>query len=201
MNPRETHKAIWKKFHVHHYDNLPFEGWWNSTRETLYELWGELGFKTGAEVGVRMGTNAKEIFKRVPGLKLYCVDPWGAYQRVTDAAQDVYYQRCVRKLAPEIKTGNAILMRMFSEDAAPQIPDDSLDFVYLDGDHRGDFVMADICLWAPKVKKGGIISGHDYFVFHQAGVIHAVDSYLDGCGIDRAYITREKAPSWFWVNE
>lgn len=197
MNPRDTTRAIWKKFHVHPGDNLPFEGWYASTRETIYELWGELGFKIGAEVGVRMGTNAKEIFRRVPGLKLYCVDPWSAYQKVSDATQDVYYQRCLRKLRGE----NAEFMRMFSNEAALLIEDSSLDFVYIDGDHRFDFVMSDLITWSPKVKRGGIISGHDYYVFHQGGVIIAADYFTRGNNIKQWYVSREREPSYFWVKE
>ena len=194
---RATTRAIFKKFHVHHGDNLPFEGWWNSTRETLFELWGELGFKVGAEIGVRMGTNAAAIFARVPGLKLYCIDPWDAYLRVTDHIQDVYYQRCVRKLAG----CNAELIKKTSMDAVKDFEDGSLDFVYVDGRHDFDFVLEDIIHWAPKVKRGGICSGHDYYNFYTSGVITAVDAYCMGNNIKQFYITREKEHTFFWVKE
>ena len=194
---RATTKAIYKKFHVHHGDNLPFEGWWDSTRETLYELFGELGFKEGAEIGVRMGTNAKAIFARVPGLKLYCIDPWGAYLRVTDSAQETYYRRCVRKLQGE----NAVLIKKTSMDAVQDFADGSLDFVYIDGRHDFDYVLEDIIHWTPKVKRGGIVSGHDYYSFFQAGIIGAVEAYTMGNNIARWYITREKEHTFFWVKE
>jgi predicted O-methyltransferase YrrM len=197
MDARTTTKAIWSKFHVHAKDNLPLVGWWDSTRETLYELWGELGFKVGAEVGVRMGTNAIEIFRRVPGLKLYCIDPWNAYLRVTDHVQDVYYQRCVRRLRGQ----DAELIKKTSRDAVEDFEDASLDFVYIDGDHRFDFVMSDIILWEPKIKRGGIISGHDYYHFFTGGVIQAVEAFTQANNISSWYITREKEHSWFWVKE
>lgn len=197
MDVRTTTKAIWKKFHVHHGDNLPMEGWWDSTRETLYELWGELGFKVGAEIGVRMGTNSAAILARVPDLKLYCIDPWGAYLRVTDSVQDVYYQRCVRKLAGK----NVELIRKTSMDAVGDFEDNSLDFVYVDGRHDLDYVLEDIICWTPKVKIGGVISGHDYYNFFEAGVITAVDAYCLGNNIKQFYITREKEHTWFFVRE
>lgn len=197
MNAHNTTKAIWKKFHVHPGDNLPFEGWWNSTRETLYELWGEIGFKTGAEVGVRMGTNAIEIFKRVPDVKLYCIDPWNAYLKVTDERQDSYYQKCIRVLTGK----NAELIRKTSMDAVSQFENESLDFVYIDGRHEFDYVMEDIVFWLPKIKKGGIISGHDYYHFYQGGVVQAVEAYTIGNNIKAWYITREKEHTWFWVKE
>jgi predicted O-methyltransferase YrrM len=197
MKPRDTTRAIWKKFHVHPGDNLPFEGWWNSTRETLYELWGELGFTVGAEIGVRMGTNASAIFARVPNLKLYCIDPWGAYLRVTDHSQEVYYQRCVRKL----KDKDAVLIKKMSMDAVKDFEDNSLDFIYIDGRHDYPFVLEDIIAWTPKVKVGGIVSGHDYYNFFQGGVVRAVDAYTMANNIKQWYITREKEHTWWFVKE
>jgi cephalosporin hydroxylase len=38
----------------------------------------------------------------------------------------------------------------------------SLDFVYIDANHAYNYVVQDIELWYPKVKKGGYLCGHDY---------------------------------------
>jgi len=197
MKPRDTHKAIWKKFHVHHRDNLPFEGWWDSTRNTLIELFGELGFKEGAEIGVRMGSNASVMFEKIPGLKLHCIDPWEKYLRVTTETQDKLYQHCLRKL----KGKNAVFMRMTSMEAVQQIPDESLDFVYLDGRHEYDYLLEDTIHWAPKVKRGGIVSGHDLYHFYQGGVVQAIEAYTMANNIQAWYITREKEHTWFLVKE
>ncbi len=192
---RRTTRAIFKKFHVHHGDNLPMEGWFNSTRETLYELFGELGFKVGAEIGVRMGNNSAAILARVPDLKLYCIDPWNAYLRVSDSVQDVYYDRCVRKLAGK----NVELIKKTSMDAVGMFEDESLDFVYIDGRHNFSNVCEDIISYYPKLKKGSICSGHDFYAFFDAGVIQAVEAFCMGNNIKQFFTTREKAPSWFFV--
>ena len=42
------------------------------------------------------------------------------------------------------------------------IPDDSCDFIYVDGDHSYAGCLADIKAYWPKVKVGGIMAGHDY---------------------------------------
>ena len=194
---RATTRAIFKKFHVHHGDNLPFEGWFDSKRETLFELWGELGYKVGAEIGVRMGTNSAAILARVPGVKLYCIDPWNAYLRVTDSVQDRYYERCVRKLAGK----NVELIKKTSMDAVGDFEDGSLDFVYIDGRHNFSNVLEDIICYYPKLKRGSICSGHDFYSFFDSGVINAVDAYCMGNNISKFYVTREKAPSWFFVRE
>lgn len=49
-----------------------------------------------------------------------------------------------------------------SERAALLFPDESLDFVFIDADHRYAEVRADVARWWPKVKPGGTIAGHDY---------------------------------------
>ena len=40
--------------------------------------------------------------------------------------------------------------------------DQSVDFVFVDADHRYEFVKADILNWLPKIKERGWIAGHDY---------------------------------------
>ena len=54
------------------------------------------------------------------------------------------------------------MIRKESDFASTLFADESLDFVYIDADHREEFVRKDIELWFPKLKKGGVISGHDY---------------------------------------
>lgn len=52
-------------------------------------------------------------------------------------------------------------MRFTSQDGSKEFEDNSLDFVYLDGDHSAGEVKKDIDYWLPKVKVGGILGGHD----------------------------------------
>jgi hypothetical protein len=46
--------------------------------------------------------------------------------------------------------------------AANLYSDNSIDFVFIDAAHDYDSVVADIKAWYPKVKPGGMLSGHDY---------------------------------------
>ena len=55
-----------------------------------------------------------------------------------------------------------IMVRATSKTASEIFEDESLDFIYIDANHAYDFVVEDINLWFPKLKKGGIFSGHDY---------------------------------------
>ena len=50
------------------------------TRGHLAELFNELEFKRGAEIGVADGRNALTLCEKIPGLKLFCIDPWEVYK-------------------------------------------------------------------------------------------------------------------------
>lgn len=195
-------RAIRKKFRVKRRirDILPFIGWLKSTRKDLNDLFRELNYSYGAEVGVYHGLHAKQMYKNIPNLKLICVDPWVAFSRKTDEQMEGVFQQCKRRLRP----WNPEYIRMTSVEAAKQVEDESLDFVYIDGLHDFDSVMMDLICWCPKVKSGGIVSGHDYFQSYQIGVVRAVDAYTFAHNVTEWYITGgmklvDKHPSYFWV--
>jgi hypothetical protein len=85
-------------------------------------------------------------------------------------------------------------MRATSEKAILKFPDNSLDFVYIDGDHSYDAVLLDIILWHRKVKDGGILAGHDYQETRKHGVKKAVDDYVKYHNIDLQLFD----VSWYW---
>lgn len=193
-------REIRKYFRVKKNDNLPYVGWLNSTRENIYDFMGQVGgYKLGAEIGVQDGKNAKQMFNRIPGLHLICIDPWhGFSQTTTETKAERHYKKCL-KVLDGCDTEYKIMTSM---EAVKDIPDGSLDFVYIDGLHFFDYVMNDIIAWVPKVRKGGIVAGHDYFDFYQFGVVEAVRAYTMAHNVRDWYITRaEKYSSWFWVNK
>jgi predicted O-methyltransferase YrrM len=64
-----------------------------------------------------------------------------------------------------------------------QFRDNSIDFLFIDGDHRYQGINTDLDLWLPKVKTGGIISGHDYEKSATCGVKDAVDEHFNKVGV------------------
>jgi predicted O-methyltransferase YrrM len=68
-------------------------------------------------------------------------------------------------------------IRGLSKDIVSDFEDESLDVVFIDLTHTYEEVKQDITFWLPKVKKGGILSGHDYEIAWE-GVIKAVDEML-----------------------
>jgi len=168
----------------------------NTDRNNIYELFAELGYTHGAEIGVSRAINAVEMFKRIPDLKLILVDPWIPYTRsMTVKRANRHYQIAKEKM----KSRNAVIMRMTSMEAVKQIKDSSLDFIYIDGLHNFDNVMLDLIHWSPKVKTNGIISGHDYCLNAGTGVFKAVSAYASGHGVYNIYMTKESPQSFFWV--
>lgn len=190
-------KAINKRFQFRSVrgDNLP----WASprgTRETLADLYCDLGYTRGAEIGTRIGSYSKVLCQRNSNLKLYCIDPYIAYGRLKQKTQDDYYEKAKRRLAEY----DVHMMRTTSMDALEHFEDNSLDFIFIDGNHEFDFVMMDIICWAKKVKKGGIMSVHDYLNFYRAGIVKAVDAYTHCNRISPWFVTKEQLPTAFWVN-
>lgn len=61
---------------------------------------------------------------------------------------------------------NIIKIRKSSVEASKDFADKSLDAVYIDAEHDEDSVRSDIQTWRPKIKFGGILSGHDYYHPH-----------------------------------
>jgi len=70
--------------------------------------------------------------------------------------------------------------RMTSEEASKGFADESVDFVFIDGDHSYEGCSTDIRCWWPKVKPGGLLSGHDYRDEFGFGVVRAVQEFLNG---------------------
>lgn len=194
-----TADAIFNKFNFRgRRNNLPWFPY-KGTRRELAELFGELGFKEGVEVGTRRGEFAKFLCDKNPKLHLTCVDPWLAYngQYLNQRTQDRIYDEAVNNL----KNLNVTLMRDFSMEAVKTFKDKSLDFVYIDGNHLFDYVMMDLIHWVPKVRREGIIALHDYDCFVGSDVVKAVDAYTHCHAINPWYVTREEWPTAYWVQK
>lgn len=168
-------------------------------RKHLSKLFRDMGFKKGAEIGVAVGKYSEYLCKFNPGVELISVDPWSSYsedpRRIRKHEEN--YQESQKRLAPY----GATLMRMMSMDAVRDIPPESLDFVYIDGNHMFDFVMQDIIEWSKRVRPGGIVSGHDYYRFRNAGVVEAVDVYTKMHKIRQWFLCDERPASFFWVKQ
>ena len=173
----------------------------------LPQLFKELGFRFGVEIGVLKGEYSEVLCQSNPKLKLYSVDAWLFYPTYKNFRKQKDYDRAykVAKKRLSIYPNNRIIKK-WSVDAAKDFDDESLDFVYIDGDHSFRAVTNDIAEWSKKVRKGGIISGHDFSTSknRQFGhVKNVVCAWTTAYGIHPLFALdcppRFRENSWMWV--
>lgn len=119
----------------------------------------------GAEIGVENGAHAFEMLEQLPLKKLWLVDFYRPHYDKT-AGQVEQWQANAKDLLSEFQ-GKIEWIINDSVAAAENIDDDSLDFVYIDADHAEQAVYNDIIAWAPKVRMGGVVAGHDFSVYEE----------------------------------
>lgn len=167
------------------------------TREVLAEIFHEFGFTVGAEIGVYRGEYSEVLLNKNPHLKLYLIDPWMGWAHANEGVQRKNFRLARQRLVDR----NVEYIVKPSLIAADDIPDGSLDFVYIDAAHDFDNVMLDLIMWGKKVRKGGIISGHDYYYHYTVGVLTAVDTYAKAHGVSQWFATKDYPPSFLWIKE
>jgi len=146
---------------------------------------------------------------------LFLVDCWDLCDPkdldINDSCKSLEEIReCEIKTRERFKNNNRVVFRKgFSKDVSETFSDDSLDFVYIDAAHSEKSCFEDLCLWWPKVKVGGVFSGHDYLdnsarttyqpdrsVF---GVIEAVSKFRERIGLQYFHVTPEYVTSWVFI--
>lgn len=157
------------------------------------------GPKRGAEIGVLAGRTSAKLLEAFPALLLYMVDPWNGVA-TPDRAGAIGTQASLNLARHHTKqfAGRCVLMQTTSVEAAQRLDDESLDFVFIDADHSYGAVCEDIAAWAPKVRKRGILCGHDYSSVlaggRPNGVQRAVDEYAASIEVE---ITLREGWLWF----
>ena len=126
----------------------------------------ELGYKIAAEVGVDKGGFSQHLLSKTKLEKLYCIDCWmddfGSNHKPNEY-DPIGENRMKEAMKALSEFGDrAVFMKAMSAEAAAKIPDESLDFIYIDGDHSMEGIYTDLYAWIHKVKKGGMLAGHDY---------------------------------------
>lgn len=191
--------------HRYNYQSMPLEISLN--REGLAKLFNELfsgpEYFSGGEIGVEQGEYSEVLAKASPSATLYLVDAWKAYKgyrdHVSQSKLDGFYEKVKERMA---QYGDRVnIWRAFSAEAARDCQNESLDWVYIDANHEFSHVVADLAAWVPKVRVGGIVSGHDFFTsggpYH---VPYAVRGYTEAYKISPWFVCRgDHTASWFWV--
>lgn len=187
-------------------------------RRQLPRFFKDMGFKRGVEIGVQRGNFLRRLAKE--GFEVYGVDPWSSYRDydvdydLKNKQSDIYKSA----VAHTQEYSNCKLIRKMSMDAVQDFEEESIDFVYIDGHHGFKYVTEDIFEWSKRVRKGGIIAGHDYAYSHRPKhyrkpyilqVRYVIDAYVAAFNIKPFYVVgskyvvegekRDQFRSWFWI--
>ena len=127
--------------------------------------------------------------------KIYAVDNYPTFvdwdgTRVTAERQQETKERCFKRLSPFIDKVSFIYDK--SEKFALTLEDDSLDFLFIDGDHSYEATLKDMQMYWPKVKSGGLFAGHDA---NLASVDAAIREFFKDKKVERVQVVENNA--WY----
>jgi hypothetical protein len=146
-----------------------------------------------AEIGVAEGNFSRDLLAAGVG-KLYSIDNWGHIPNATGDGNfpqewhDENYRMAKEKLFPF--RDRSVILRGISWRIPHYIKNESLDLLYLDGAHYYEGVKMDLDVYIDKVKRGGIVAGHDY-LSPDYGVNQAVNEFCSKYGVSPIVIPEE----------
>ena len=133
------------------------------------------GIDVAVEVGVYRGELSALILQHLKPGALHLIDPWRWRRQWFDRHDaderhdlqqgealpegDELHDEVVARFADE---PNVCIHRQTSLEAAAAFGDESVDWVFVDGDHRYSAVLADMDTWWRTLKPGGVLCGDDY---------------------------------------
>lgn len=164
----------------------------------MFQLIPKTGY--GVEVGVYKGDLSQCILSNWDGT-LYMVDTWRPMDDYYDKSMSETLFFNLNETIDKTKEyqDRGLILRMTSEQASNLFADNSLDFVYIDANHSYEYVMEDLRLWYPKLKKGGYLMGDDYLGYDKDWW-YKNDSWVDSSGKDKRIKKEGKLIGHFGVN-
>jgi hypothetical protein len=142
-----------------------------SGSKSRFELWQQvlnaIEAKAMVEVGVWKGDFAKELLEQCKSIETYyMIDPWATLPdwnkpfNVKNRVFDDVYQEAMNKTA--FASEKVVVLRGRTKEVIQEIPDESLDFAYIDGDHTLRGITVDLIKLLPKMRENGLIAGDDF---------------------------------------
>lgn len=148
----------------------------------------------GAEIGVFWAHFSERILDHFQPKTLYLVDPWSKLYGETYPNWGEYTlggtlkTETAKQAAVDLVDrypGRVELVEDYGSNFLASLPDESLDWVYLDAEHSYESVLADLRAIEPKLKPEGIILGDDYYLNEKSahkGVLRAVNAFAHATG-------------------
>jgi hypothetical protein len=178
--------------------NESFTGGWATHYYGVFtKVIKENNYKIVAEVGIGYGTHAKYILQNNDIDKLYLIDPMKYYPNdgfavdIMNQESDDHFNELHSLISNELSQWNNKVTWFRTESlnvTQEQIPDESLDCVFVDGDHSYNAVLEDLRFWFKKVRPGGQMLGDDYWM---PDVRRAVEEFSSEIGICFDFLTKE----------
>lgn len=155
------------------YKNYKIRGWFSEAQRRWYQEQAKKIINgTIVEVGVFGGLSLLSIVEicKVNETKLIGIDPWELLESSNEQKipTDIWHpilKECrtnLETIISELKYDNVTLKQAFSPDVANNFNDESLDLIFIDGDHSTESVYNDLRGWFPKLKRNKLIAGHDF---------------------------------------
>ena len=161
----------------------------------LIELLKNKGTIKGLEIGCAEGTTTEFLLRDLPDLHLTSIDPYVDYVDWNGNNLTKLNEKFVETLNRMKPYGDRFrLIRKYSDDAINDFDDESLDFIFIDGLHTYDQVKKDLENFYPKLKKGGLFSGHDFHNIKE--VRDAVKEFAIKQGLKQIHSTLYDV--WYW---
>ena len=145
-----------------------------------------------AEVGVAEGDFSQLILEVSQPRTLFLIDLW---QSIAPAFGQPAAEKVQKHFADLARSGVVRIMRGYSWEQLRNLPEHSLDWVYIDASHDHEDVTRDLeaARWA--VKPDGYIAGHDYVLWSSPtlrfGVVEAVNEFCVRHDYQLRYLTME----------
>lgn len=189
--------------------NIPNRQIDNNDRTTIAKLLGmvkaanpviyELGTWTGESTSI-----LAEFAKKVGGF-VYTIDTFtGEGSDLYKTASQVDIEQIFKENIESLGLSAYVASyKINSNDIVNAVDDNSIDFMFVDGDHRYTQCKRDLDGWWPKIRFGGVFCGHD-FESNEYNISH-IDSDASGDrhhGVIKAvtekfpYVTREGRIWW-----
>jgi hypothetical protein len=138
---------------------------WKDSYPHLSKIINQMGLRVGVELGVAAGRHSRYILENTGIDKLWSIDRWqhvSGYDDEMNLPQNEHDELYLYVCSALSRFGaRSSIIRSDTTLASTIFADKTLDFVYVDADHSYEGCKKDLLAWIPKIRPGGIISGHD----------------------------------------
>jgi hypothetical protein len=142
-----------------------------ATAKGRFEFWTRFVNKVGArsvvEIGVWRGAFAEAVLRECPSVeRYYMIDPWrhlADWNKPANKTDEVFDGVLAEAMErTDFAADRRIILRGRTSEVIGEIPDASLDFAYIDGDHSLRGITLDLQLVVQKMAPGAWIGGDDF---------------------------------------